>query len=122
MGGLVGVLVVSVIILSRTDWGSRQIGGTVAGWFSGNATSPVAAEPASAPAPASETTAPASEPAQAPAAGKPQRDIPPLPTRRPQTPGRSQSAGGGRFQVLVALDRKTGKSPAGQLVFNSRVL
>ncbi len=121
LGGLVGVLLVAVFILSRTEWGRQQIGGSVMDLFSGHRASAEAgapAEPAAQPGAAAGTAAPAADPNQ----GKPRREIPPLPTRRPQTPPRAPSAGGGSFQVLVELNRKTGTSPAGQLVYKSRVL
>lgn len=129
LGGLVGVLLVSVFLLSRTEWGRQQIGGTVAGWFSGHeAAASAPAEPAAAGnAPVAE--APATGGAQASSAPKPQRQIPPLPTLRPKRQGDQAPLAGGQFRLLVSLDRSAPGRPSGwsmtparQLVYGSRVL
>jgi hypothetical protein len=122
MGGLVGVLLVSLFILSRTEWGKTQIGETVTGWFSGHGAVAAASAPDSTMTPAA---GPAGQSAPAPAAAAPksQRQIPPLPTRRPQPTAGTPARGGGEFAVLLALDRNAAqRSPARRLVYQSRVL
>lgn len=126
MGGLVGVLLVTVIILSRTEWGKQQIGEVVTGWFSGNAASVQAGAPTEPVQPGAAPAAQAGsqvDPSSTPAQVKPRREIPPLPTRRPQTGSKAPISGGGEFAVLLAVDRNTTKdSPARRLVYQSRVL
>ena len=133
MGGLVGVLLVSVIILSRTEWGKQQIGEVVTGWFSGHAASAQAGastEPAQpAAAPAAQAAGTQGAPSPVPAQVKPRGELRPLPTRRPQSTGRDAARGGGEFKVLLALDRSAPgqpfsltMTPARKLVYQSRIL